>query len=500
VFSVTYLGQQGWLIASGATRILIDPLLTDEYSPGFQAVIHPPRAVTLAKLPPIDAVVLSHEHADHFNVPSLLALDRRVPVYFPERSALVVRQVIERMGFRVVGTRPGQRVVIGDLDVHCFASEHADSELEGEWACLQLLVADRAGDGSFFTHVDGTPGERTLAAVRRHVDRIGVLVHANNMMDWSVIEAGRIVERGPRPTSLSYAAELLAAEARWWSDPATAPPELTLVCGPGLAFVGDDAWMNQILTVDSEQVVAALAAAAPARRFRAPLPGETFELERGRLRATRAKSAFMAALPRARWPKLAPARPLELLEHYAPASGRTALADAAWEALFAELDQLGEYLYGRSLFRALHALDGVELAARRAAFALVLRADADGGAYVCEYQPAASRFELVDCADPFASYALGLECWGSDLAAVLAGQLMPQRLLGHARTWSYAPAPLSPLFAIWRFFDFVHRPAAGAAFYEALLSTYDRSCSSPRASGSDSSGSRPRRRRAGRRR
>ena len=77
MFAVTYLGQQGWLVTSDATRILIDPLLTDEYSPGFSAVIHPPRRISLARLPPIDAVVLSHEHADHFNVPSLLALERR---------------------------------------------------------------------------------------------------------------------------------------------------------------------------------------------------------------------------------------------------------------------------------------------------------------------------------------------------------------------------------------------------------------------------------------
>src|ERR1041384_3382354 len=33
VFAVTYLGQQGWLLASGSTRILIDPLLTEEDSP-----------------------------------------------------------------------------------------------------------------------------------------------------------------------------------------------------------------------------------------------------------------------------------------------------------------------------------------------------------------------------------------------------------------------------------------------------------------------------------
>ena len=43
--------------------------------------------------------------------------------------------------------------------------------------------------------------------------------------------------------------------------------------------------------------------------------------------------------------------------------------------------------------------------------------------------------------------------------------MLPQRLLGHLRTWSFSPRPLSPLQAIWRFFDALHRPDAALAFY-----------------------------------
>lgn len=107
MFSITHLGHQGWLVSGGASRILIDPLLTDEYSPGFQALIYPPRRLELSKFPPIDAVILSHEHSDHVNLPSLSLLDRRIPVIFPERSARAIRTVLARLGFRVVPAAVG---------------------------------------------------------------------------------------------------------------------------------------------------------------------------------------------------------------------------------------------------------------------------------------------------------------------------------------------------------------------------------------------------------
>ena len=64
---------------------------------------------------------------------------------------------------------------------------------------------------------------------------------------------------------------------------------------------------------------------------------------------------------------------------------------------------------------------------------------------------------------------VGFECWATDLWRAMEGALLPQRLLGHLRTWSFSPRPLSPLQAVWRFFDALHRPAAARSFYARLL-------------------------------
>lgn len=463
MFSVTYLGHQGWLICGGDSRILVDPLLTDEYSPGFSAEIYPPRRFALRRFPAVDAVVLSHEHADHLSLPSLALLDRAVPVVLPARSARPLRDAIAGLGFRVVASRTGDRFAVGALDVALLGGVAPRAQLDWEVTNLQILIADRAGHGSFFTYVDGWPGADVIAAVRRRVGTPAVVCHANNAMDWSCLEIGP--GRPAPPTAEDFAAEIADAEASWWPG---GGPQVSAICGPGLAFRGADAWMNQILCVDSERVRDALAARAPGRVFHAPLPGETVELVRGRVRRIAPRAAFVQALDRAAWASLATRR-RPVLEGYPPACGERALSDAAWRDVLVELDRLAAFLYRRELFHAVLALDRAVPGRRRPAFALVLRCDRDDTARVFEYQPEASRFAPVAVAQPLERYAIGLECWAADLWRVLIGRQLPQRLLGHLRTWSFAPVPLSPLFAVWGFFDALHRPAAAAAFYGELI-------------------------------
>lgn len=465
MFSVTYLGHQGWLIQSSRSRVLVDPLLTDEYSPGFSAVIHPPRRFDLRRFPPVDAVVLSHEHADHLNLPSLALLDRAVPIVLPARSARALHDAVAGLGFRVVASRTGDRFAIGELDIALLGGAAPGAQLDWEVTNLHILITDRARHGSFYTYVDGWPTAEALAAVRRTAGTLGVLCHANNAMDWSCLEAGP--RRAPPPTAQQFADEILAAEARWWAG--GAPPRVSAICGPGLAFRGGDAWMNQILCVDSERVCEALRARAPDRVFRAPAPGETVELVAGAVRRIAPRASFVHALPRAAWPSLRVARRRALIDDFAPACGERSLDEAAWRDVVGELDRLAAFLYRRELFHAVLALDRLALGGRRPAFALVLRCDRDDTARVFEYRPEANRFAPVAAPRPFESYALGLECWAPDLWRVLVGRMLPQRLLGHLRTWSASPAPLSPLFAVWGFFDALHRPAAAAAFYGELV-------------------------------
>lgn len=76
---VTYIGQATLLLQFPGLNVITDPIFSERASP-FSWLgpkrVRPP-AVALDDLPPIDLVLLSHNHYDHMDLPSLRALAKR---------------------------------------------------------------------------------------------------------------------------------------------------------------------------------------------------------------------------------------------------------------------------------------------------------------------------------------------------------------------------------------------------------------------------------------
>jgi len=76
---ITFINHASFLIQASGYNILTDPVFSERTSP-FSFVgpkrIHRP-GIALAKLPPIDVIIISHDHYDHLDLASMAALIAR---------------------------------------------------------------------------------------------------------------------------------------------------------------------------------------------------------------------------------------------------------------------------------------------------------------------------------------------------------------------------------------------------------------------------------------
>jgi len=120
--SIGYIGHATVLIDLDGVRLLTDPLLRSR-------VTHLRRAakVDATALRGVDAVLISHLHYDHLDMPSLQLLGRELPVVAPKGSgALIRRKAAVR---NVVELAEGEQLEIGALTVRATRATHDPGRL-----------------------------------------------------------------------------------------------------------------------------------------------------------------------------------------------------------------------------------------------------------------------------------------------------------------------------------------------------------------------------------
>ncbi len=123
--TVTFINHATLLIQMDGLNILTDPLYSERASPVSWAGPKRHRApgVRFEDLPPIDVVILSHNHYDHMDVPTLDRLDR---TFHPRVvSALGNPLFLKKKGIESAGLDWGEGLDLGGhVKVHAVRAQH----------------------------------------------------------------------------------------------------------------------------------------------------------------------------------------------------------------------------------------------------------------------------------------------------------------------------------------------------------------------------------------
>ncbi len=113
---IEYVGHSTVVIDLDGVRLITDPLLRNRVAHLRRAV-----PVDMTARRGLDAVLVSHAHYDHLDLPSLEKLGKSIPVVVPRGLGGLLRK---RRFESVLEVERGETIRIGDLSVVAVEAEH----------------------------------------------------------------------------------------------------------------------------------------------------------------------------------------------------------------------------------------------------------------------------------------------------------------------------------------------------------------------------------------
>jgi N-acyl-phosphatidylethanolamine-hydrolysing phospholipase D len=250
--SVTWLGHASFLIRLDGRTILTDPFLSDHASPlpPFGPERFAPPGLTPARLPRIDILLLSHNHYDHLDLPTIEALPAKertqaiVPLrlghYFTSRGFAHVRELdwhdeVEAAGIKITG-----------LPAIHFSKRTPFDRNQTLWAGYavqstrkRIHFAGDTGYGPIFPELgrNGRPFDLSLVPIGAYEPRL--LMQAVHVNPEEAVRVAREM-KARRVVGMHWGTIQLTEE------PVFEPPERFRRAAHAAGYADDDVWIMRI--------------------------------------------------------------------------------------------------------------------------------------------------------------------------------------------------------------------------------------------------------------
>jgi L-ascorbate metabolism protein UlaG (beta-lactamase superfamily) len=177
---ITYIGHATLLLELGGARVLTDPNFDPHLGRLLPRVSAP--GIALDALPALDAILLTHAHADHLSFDSLDRLPQDVPLYAPPAVARWLRG----KGYpHVEPLAPGEQTAIGAVRVHAERATHQGNRYGiDRWRSAANMYLAETDTESLFFAGDTALMPDTHALVER------VLWRAERALDVALLPIG----------------------------------------------------------------------------------------------------------------------------------------------------------------------------------------------------------------------------------------------------------------------------------------------------------------------
>jgi L-ascorbate metabolism protein UlaG (beta-lactamase superfamily) len=162
---ITYIGHATLLLEIGDTRVLTDPNFDLHLGRILPRVSAP--GIAIGALPKLDAILLTHAHADHLSFDSLDQLPRDIPLYAPPA---VARWLRGKRYHHVEPLAPAESTAIGNgtVRIHAERATHRGNRYGVDrWRSAANMYLCETNDESLFFAGDTALMPDTHALVER---------------------------------------------------------------------------------------------------------------------------------------------------------------------------------------------------------------------------------------------------------------------------------------------------------------------------------------------